>query len=81
MNLDGLDRKLIYKKKMIFSCRHHFVASKLLMKSQNLDDGLIENPFGAGSLDILSGGTEVSRRTGWGRFWRNWTGAQGRSWS
>ena len=34
--------------------------------------------FGAGSLDILSEGTEVWRWTGWGRSWGNWTGAQGR---
>ena len=50
MNLDGLDRKLIYTIKYIFMC-HHFVASKVLMKSHNLDDGLMENPLTNNDVD------------------------------
>ena len=46
MSLDGLDRSqfLKYLQNNVF-LSHHFGASKVLMKGQNLDDGLTEKPL------------------------------------
>ena len=60
MNLDGLDRKLIYTLHKYFLMCHHFVASKVSMKSHNLDDGLMINPETNNVVENISDKTKQS---------------------